>query len=271
MKTITKQHYDETYGSKPPQNYERYFVPAIGEPVARDLIRKANLRPGERVLDVACGTGIIARLALQRIGTKGTVTGVDINPGMLAVARSITSDLPIEWQEANAEDLPYPADSYDIVFCQMGLQFMEDKPSALKEMHRVLVPGGRLFLNMPGPAGEPFVIFAEAMERYINPGAKEFVYTVFSLNDTDEIRQLVRDAGFSEVDVEANFKTMSLPSPKDFLWQYVNSTPLAGVLAVADEKDRTSLEKEVIDQWHHFVDDGTFMYDQRMITVSAGK
>lgn len=271
MKTKTKQHYDETYGSKPPQNYERYFVPAIGEPVAKDLIRKAELRPGERVLDVACGTGIIARLALQRVGNKGTVTGTDINPGMLAVAKSITSDLPIEWQEANAEDMPFPDDSFDVLFCQMGLQFMEDKPSALKEMHRVLAPGGRLLLNMPGPAGEPFVIFAEAMQRNIGPGAKEFVYDVFALNDTTEIRQLISDAGFSDVDVEAKHKTLSLPAPKDFLWQYVNSTPLAGVLAKADDEARTSLEKEVVSQWQNFVDDGAFIYDQRMVTVSAGK
>jgi ubiquinone/menaquinone biosynthesis C-methylase UbiE len=271
MKTKTKQHYDESYGSKPPQNYERYFVPTIGEPVAKDLIRKAKLRPGEKILDVACGTGIIARLALQYVGNTGTVTGTDINTGMLAVARSITSDLPIEWHEANAEEMPFPSESFDVIFCQMGLQFMKDKSSALKEMYRVLAPGGRLFLNMPGPAGEPFVILGEAMERNISPKAKEFVYDVFALNNTEEITQLISDAAFSDVDVEAKYKAIFLPAPKDFLWQYVNSTPLAGVLAEANEEAKSSLKKEVVDQWQDFVDDRGFIYEQRLVTARARK
>jgi len=271
MKSNTKHHYDETYGSKPPQNYERYFVPTIGEPVARDLIRKAELRPGERVLDVACGTGIVARLASEGVGNTGSVTGTDINPGMLAVAKSITSASPIEWKEANAEEMPFPSESFDVVFCQMGLQFMDDKPSALNEMHRVLAPGGRLLLNMPGPAGAPFEILAEAMERHISPSAKEFVNNVFALNNTDGIRQLMSDASFSDVDVEAKHKALALPEPKDFLWQYVNSTPLAGDLAEADEEARISLEKEVVDRWQDFVDDGAFIYEQRIVTASARK
>lgn len=271
MKTITKQTYTEINRAKPSENYERFFVPAIGEPVAKDLIQKAELRFGEHVLDVACGTGIIARLAFQHVGEKGTVIGTDINPGMLLVARSITSDLPIEWQEANAEDLPFKDESFDVVFCQMGLQFMDDKLAALKEMHRVLKSGGRLFLNLPGPAGEPFAILAEVLERNISPKAKDFVYEVFSLNDTNAIKQLFYNAGFSNVDVDAKIKTLSLPAPKDFLWQYLYSTPLAKIISEADEEEKELLEEEVVDKWQNFVENDYLLYDQRINTVSTQK
>lgn len=271
MKTKTKHHYDETYGLKPPENYERFFVPTIGEPLAKDLIQKADLRLGERVLDVACGTGIIARLALNNVGDKGTVTGMDINPGMLAVARSITKGLPIDWHEASADRMPFEDESFDMVICQLGLQFMENKSKALQEMHRVLVPSGCLALNVPGPAGKPFVILAENLKRFISPKAKDFVDRVFVLNDTGEIRELIHDSGFSKVKVEVKNKMLSLPGPKDFLWQYVRSTPLSGILAEADEEAKASLEKEIVDQWQEFVDDTTFNYRQRIVTVSALK
>lgn len=266
-----KQHFDEKYGLKPPENYERYFVPAIGEPVARDLIPIADLQPGERVLDVACGTGIVARLAFQKVGDTGSVTGLDINPGMLAVARSVAKDLPIEWHEASAEDMPFPNNSFDVVICQLGIQFMEDRSAALQEMYRVLVPGGRMLMNVPGPAGEPFAIFAEAMGKNISPDAEEFANHVFVLNDTEEIRQLINEAGFNNIDVQAKKKTISLPAPKDFLWQYVYSTPLAGIVSNTDEVTRSNLEREVVEKWQDYVEEGVFKYRQRIVTVSAQK
>ena len=93
VKTMSQPHYGRAYGGSPPENYERYFVPTIGMPVANDLIAVAALRPGERVLDVACGTGVVARLASQRVGAAGTVAGLDVNPGMLAAAASATSKI----------------------------------------------------------------------------------------------------------------------------------------------------------------------------------
>ncbi len=267
---MSKQHYDKTLGSKPPQNYERFFVPMIGEPVAKDLIRKAALRPGERVLDVACGTGIIARLALQKVGKNGTVTGLDINPGMLAVARSIVPDA-ITWHEASAEEMPFSDESFDVVICQMGLQFMEDKPAALEEMYRVLLPGGRLILNVPGPAGNVFEILAEAMGRNINPEDEKLVKHVFSLNDTGEIRQLINDAGFRNPEIKSEDKMLSLPSPKEFFHQYIQSTPLSGIWADANESTRTALEDEVVGQWKELINGDAFIYGQRLITASARK
>ena len=270
---MSKQHFDETYSLKDaPRNYERYFVPAIGEPVAKELLREADLHSGERVLDVACGTGIVARLANKRVGNEGSVTGLDINPGMLAVARSL--DDSIDWHQAGAEAMPLPDDSFDVVLCQLSLQFMEDKPAALKEMHRVLEPGGRFILNLPGPAGPVFSRLAGAMERHIGAEAADFVMQVFSLNDPDELRPLLRDAGFLQVVVKTAEKVFSLPPPEEFLWQYVHSTPLAGVVSAGsgmDEDTRSALEQEVVAQWQEFVEDGAFIYRQRILTAAGSK
>lgn len=269
---MSKQHFDTSYGLTAPENYERTFVPAIGRPLAIDLIGSAALHPGERVLDVACGTGIVARLAAKQVGGDGTVAGLDINPGMLAVARSIASeDISIEWYEAGAEEIPLKNESFDVVTCQLSLQFMEDKSTALKEMHRVLVPGGRIVLNVPGPAGELFRIFVEELKQHISPEAAGFANHVFSLHDTSEIRKLMSDAGFRNIDVQASKKTLHLPAPQEFLWQYVHSTPLRNILAEADEKAKKALEHEVVKKWQTFEKNGTLLYQQRIVTAKGIK
>src|SRR5690606_14489245 len=199
------QHFDQiSYGSAA-ANYQRFFVPAIGAPLAQALVHHASLREGERVLDAACGTGVVARLAAEQVGAEGTVVGLDVNPGMVAVARTVASTgASIDWREASAESMPLPDDSFDVVLCQLGLQFMADRLAALREMRRVLVDGGRMLLNVGGQAGRHFTVLSEAMERRISPMAAGFVRQVFALNDPSEIERLMIDAGFEDVSVVAN-------------------------------------------------------------------
>lgn len=269
---MSQQYLSEIYDVKPPENYERYFVPAIGRPIANDLIQLAALQPGERVLDVACGTGIVARLASQQVGPDGTVAGLDVNPGMLEVARSTTpTDVSIEWYESGAEDMPLPDEAFDVVTCQMGLQFFADKAAALREMRRVLAPGGRLILNAPGPAGRTFAILAEAMGRHLGPQAAGFVSHVFSLHDTTELRQLLNEADFRDITIQAHNKMLMLPPPKAFLWQYVHSTPLAGTVTQADEQALANLERDVVQGWQDFRENGSLMSQQRIVAASARK
>lgn len=132
-----------------PELYERYLVPAITAVWAADLVERAAPRSGERVLDVACGTGIVARRAAERVGNHGRVVGLDLNSGMLAVARSLSSQdaSGIEWREGSALAMPLPDAAFDLVLCQLELQFFPDRPLALREMRRALVPGGRLALR----------------------------------------------------------------------------------------------------------------------------
>ena len=269
---MTEQHFGKGYAGNPPVNYERFFVPAIGAPLATDLIHLAALRTGERVLDVACGTGVVARLASQQVGDNGSVAGLDVNPGMLAVARSATpQDMPIEWHEANAEDMPFPDASFDVVLCQMGLQFMPDEHAALREMWRVLVPGGRLILNMPGPTPRLFTIMEEALARHIGSQAARFVDQVFSLHDTAEIQNLASSAGFLDVSLRSDTKLLRRPAPEEFLWQYVYSTPLAGAVAQVNDEGRSSLDRDVVAKWQEFVEDHALVIQVRVVVATARK
>ena len=142
--------------------YQRYVVPAITTRWAEDLVHRAQPRAGEAVLDVACGTGVVARLAAKAVA-RGQVTGLDLNAGMLAVARGMPSQgAPINWIEGSALDLPFPPDSFDVVLCQLGLQFFPDQERAFREMRRVLRNSGRAALSVYSP-----------IER--TPGAYAFV------------------------------------------------------------------------------------------------
>lgn len=269
---MAEPHSGKSSDENPPENYERFFVPAIAAPLAADLIRLAALRPGERVLDVACGTGVVARFASQQVGETGTVTGLDSNPGMLAVARSATPPaIPIDWRQASAGAMPFPDASFDVGLCQMGLQFMPDKHAVLREMRRVLVRGGRLVLNVPGPTPTLFAIMGEALARYVGAEGAGFVNHVFSLHDAAEIQDLVSGAGFHDVAVQSHTKRLPLPAPEDFLWQYVHSTPLAGAVAQLDDERRGALERDVAAQWREFVEDGALMLHVRIVTAAARK
>ena len=268
---MTQHYFDEKFSTKGPVNYERYFVPVIGKPLAIDLVDKAGLQSGNSVLDVACGTGIVARLASQKIGKSGFIAGLDPNPGMLAVARSLKLETVAEWYEANAEAMPLADNTFDFVFCQMGLQFMEDKVIALKEMNRVLNSEGILYLNLPGPIAGLFNSLALAMKKHIGSKAEGFVRHVFSLFDENDIEQLFKNAGFKNINISVNTKTLELPGAADFMWQYIYSTPLAAVTADAGKESLDNLEKEVTEKWQDYRKNGSIIYDQPMVSIVAKK
>lgn len=270
---MNRQHVvDRSHGGSPAENYQRFFVPAIGAPVADDLIAAAGLRRGERVLDVACGTGVVTRSAAKRVGAAGSVTGLDINPGMLAVAGAATpADMAIDWREGNAESMPFADGAFDIVLCQMGLQFVAGKLTALREMRRVLKTGGRAVINVPGPKPPLFAIMTDALARHFGPEAAAFGDRVFSMYDVDELKELMRSAGFRNVAVKARPKSLRFPAPADFLWQYISSTPLAKAAAEAGDVKREAFERDVCAQWRKFVKNGTMRLQVGMTTATALK
>jgi ubiquinone/menaquinone biosynthesis C-methylase UbiE len=260
------------YGGNAAENYERYFVPTIGMPFAAALLDAAGLRRGERVLDIACGTGVVTRLAAERAGADGAVAGLDINPAMLAVARSVpSSGASIEWHEASAELLPIADGSFDVVLSSLGLQFVPDKESALPEMRRVLNPDGRLAIATVGPTPPLFAILEQALARYVKPEVAAFVRLVFSLYEPQELAELASGAGFREVEVRSKTLTLALPGPAEFLWQYVHSTPLAAAVAQLDDEARAALERDVVAGWRSFVKDGTLTEDLCVVMTTARK
>jgi len=258
----------EKYAASSAENYERYFVPAIGEPIARRLVDAAGPASGGRVLDVACGTGIVARLATEAVGPEGTVAGLDANPAMLDVARNVSPDR-IVWHEAPAENMPIPDAVFDLVLCSLGLQFFPDKDRALRETLRVLAPSGRVVWCTPGPIPSLFEAIDQALTKHVGPGASMFIRAVFSLHDAVEAQTLMETAGFDAVEVETASVPLRVAPPADFLWQYVRSTPLAAAVADLDERARVALEAEVAERSAPFVDGDASVMDTRLLTVTG--
>jgi signal transduction histidine kinase/ubiquinone/menaquinone biosynthesis C-methylase UbiE len=231
-----------------PEVYERELVPAVFSVWAPILVELAQPRPGERALDVACGTGIVARTVAKYVGPTGAVVAIDIDPGMLSVARSVVlagsqSDAPVRWQEATADKLPFLDKSFDVVYCQLGLQFFADRAAALREMRRVLSPEGRLALMVwrgihesPGIA-----VLADSLERHIGQASAAIMRAPFGLSDADELITLVRAAGFRDIAIQQRGGTVRFPSVEKFVLSYVACSPLAGPVSRADDAARGAL------------------------------
>jgi ubiquinone/menaquinone biosynthesis C-methylase UbiE len=231
-----------------PEVYERELVPAVFGEWAPIVVGLARPRPGERVVDVACGTGIVARIAAARVGPTGVVVGVDLNPGMLSVAQSIIlsdsrSAAPVQWQEASADKLPFPVESFDIVYCQLGLQFFADRAGALSEMRRVLGAEGRLALMVwRGIHESPgFAALAESLERHVGQAAATIMRAPFGLSNAEELAGLVRVADFQDVAIQQKVGTVRFASVDRFVLSYVAGSPLAGPVSQANDAARGAL------------------------------
>jgi ubiquinone/menaquinone biosynthesis C-methylase UbiE len=179
-----------------PEMYERWLVGPLFKPWAEMTFDQLALSPRDRVLDIACGTGIVARVARERVGDAGYVLGVDVSPDMLAVARSVAPS--IDWREGNANALPLrDGEQFDVVVCQQGLQFFPDKVAAAREMRRALATGGRLAVAT-WRSDEEIPFFRElrsVAERHLGPIADQR----YSFGDAAALEALLRDAGFENV------------------------------------------------------------------------
>jgi SAM-dependent methyltransferase len=253
------------------EHYQRCFVPAIATPVADALLRTARLRDGERVLDVACGTGVITRLAAERVGQRGSVVGIDLAPEMIEVAKATPAPrgADIGWRVGDAATLPVPDESVDVVLCQMGLMFMDDRPAAVAEMRRVLAPGGRVVVNTPGAIQPLFEAMEEAIVEHISPDLGMFVSAVFSMHDPDALAVLLREGGLKDVSANVSSATLQLPEPATFLWQYINLTPMGPFVADAPDVAQSTMEQQVVERWQPFVEDGQMRIDQPMVIASG--
>lgn len=200
-------------GSDAAATYERFFVPALFAQWAQPMLDAAGVDGGAaRILDVACGTGVLARAAAERLGNAGSIAGVDPNEGMLTVARRVAPT--ITWRAGRAEALPWPDSSFDVVLCQFGLMFFEDREAGLREMVRVLKPGGRLVVAVwdsldrsPG-----FEDLAHLLERISGRPAADALRVPFSLGDTGHLARLFRRAGIADARIETRQGIARFPS-----------------------------------------------------------
>lgn len=213
--------------------YEKRFVPALFADWAGPVVEAAGVEAGDRVLDVACGTGIAARVAADRVGPTGEVTGVDLNPAMLDVARRIAPG--VDWSQGDVGALPFPEASFDRVLCQMALMFFVDRPLAVREITRVVRPGGTVAVMTPASldAQPAWGLFVAAVAASAGPDAVELLSSYWSAGNRDELTQLMTRAGLTVTHPITRTGTAVFDSLDSMITTEVESTPLAARLTPA--------------------------------------
>lgn len=208
--------------------YESTFVPALFAEWAQRLTSAAEPVPGTALLDVACGTGIVARTAADVVGAGTRVVGLDLNPAMLAVARRIAPGLA--WQEGDAAALPFADATFGRVVCQGALMFFPDPVAALREMGRVATADGRVAVLVPGRLSHSpgYLALAEVVAVHAGPAARDLVASYFSVGDPQLLTDLMSRAGLGVERLQTWTGATRLPSVQAFL--EVELLPLAQTL-----------------------------------------
>ncbi len=251
--------------------YQEFFVPALFQEWAPRVLAAARVQPGHRVLDVACGTGVLAREAAAYVGAAGSVAGLDPQPGMLAVAERLMPG--VQWRRGVAESLPYPEGSFDAVVSQFGLMFFTDRPRAVREMLRVLAPGGRLAVavldsleSAPAYAAE-----VELLERIGGRAAADALRAPFALGDRDALAALFTDAGAPAVSVATVRGKANFPSIRSMVEADIRAwMPVVGVVLSEDRISRILQEAEE-DLRAYVTPEGRVCFDLSAHIVTAGK
>ncbi len=222
------------------ESFTRLFM----EDSARQLVEAAGLGPGEVVLDLACGTGLVARHALARVGVGGRVTGVDINPPMLEAARTVV-EAPIELVEASAEALPFEDGTFTHVLSQQGFQFFPDPVKAVREVRRVLRPGGMLVATVWATPGlNPYIETQLELIERLDPGSSVSVRIATPANADVWLRAIATDGGLRDVEVALVEHVSQLPALEHFFLDQTASTPWAPVLERLSTEERLAVASE---------------------------
>jgi ubiquinone/menaquinone biosynthesis C-methylase UbiE len=237
---------------KQPQNpaeaYENVLVKQVFKPLADEVLRIAGPDAGDDLLDVACGTGIVLRRAAQLVDDPGRMAGIDMNPAMIELARSIsaTEDVPAEWHEGRAEAMPFEDEAFGRVYCQQGLQFIPDKSAALREMVRVLVDGGEAVIAVWQGIEHHSYIHAMNEVAFQRTGIN-ILSDPFSFGDIDRLAELIEDAGFPGTEIEQVSITSRSEDPERIVkMQLAGGTAAIPSLQALDDDQRSAMIEDIV-------------------------
>ena len=242
-------------------------MPALFQQWAPIVADAAGIKAGHRVLDVACGTGVLAREAAGRVAAGGSITGLDRNEGMLAMARRIAP--AVEWKAGRAEQLPFPDAGFDAVVSQFGLMFFDDRAQALREMRRVLKPAGRLAVavwdrleNSPG-----YAAMAGLLERLFGRRIASELHAPFALGDPESLRALFAEAGLGEAKVATHAGTARFPSIEAWVRTDVKGWTLADL--IDDDQYALLLREAAVALRRYAKVDGIVIFDAPALIVTV--
>jgi ubiquinone/menaquinone biosynthesis C-methylase UbiE len=251
--------------------YERYMLPGLQGPWARKLVELADPSPGEQVIDAACGTGIGARLAAERVGPSGRVVGVDLEPAMVELAARLDKKVAKSaWHCASVLEMPLPDEQFDLCLCLQGLQFFPDRLAGLREMRRVLKSSGRLFASMwasleTSPAHHALV---RALERQgVDTAAAR---KGWSFSDPEAIRSAASAAGFRRVELRTEEGCGSFSTIQAFLAAIAAGSPSARFsLAKLADSGRREFIEDMEEMLSPYVDSSGFIWPMRANVLIA--
>ncbi len=249
--------------------YEEFFVPALFLEWASRVSDAAAISPGQSVLDVACGTGVLACEIQDRVQPGGIAVGLDRNQGMLDVARRTSPG--IDWRLGQAESLPFPENSFDAAVSQFGLMFFEDRVAALKEMWRVLRPGGRLGLAVWDTLGSTpgYAAMTALLQRLFGDRVTDACEAPFILGDAGTLLSLFAEAGIPDAQIRTQDGRVHFPSIESWVHTDVRGWTLADMI---DDEQYELLRSEASVEMKRFVQsDGTVAFRSSAHIVTAAK
>ena len=251
--------------------YEDLYVPGVFQQWAPRVVKAAGIEPGHRVLDIACGTGVLAREAASRVGEDGSVVGVDPSPGMLTMAKRLAPS--IEWKEGVAESLPFGAESFEAVVSNFGLMYFRDRAGGLREMLRVLVPGGRMAVAVWESLenSEAYPDEVALLEQLAGQEAADALKAPFVLGDRAELTALFETAGVQSVEIATHIGRAQFPSIRTMVEADLRGwLPVMGV-NLSEDKIETILEEAEQALKQFVTSEGSMAFDSPAHIVTGRK
>ncbi len=254
-----------------PEIYEQVMVPLWFGRWAKALVDVLSLQPSERVLDVACGTGVTTRLAIERVGPDGAVVGLDNNTSMISKAKELAEDLNITWVESDVCENGLSSGAYDVVMSQHGYHYFPDKPAALKEFRRLLAPGGRMAFSIWDGHSAYTKAICAAVERHISPEIANKQRSQRETPSADILTNQVSKAGFSDINIHRQELSINVPRAEEFVPLHLGSMPIAGAFLALSDTAKTSLIDDVADALSDYVQGDRLVYPDAVNVALAYK